>query len=70
MAPTTEGRGQLHTGAKENELRDDVTPLLALIHRERKANFSQRAAETRVPASRSTSMLSRLDVLPFLGLLR
>ena len=70
MASTTKERGQLHTGAKENELRDDVTPPLALINREPKANFSQRAAETRVPVSRSTSMLSRLDVLPFLGSLR
>ena len=62
MASATEERSQ-------NELRDEVS-LLALVQRERKANSSQRAAETRVPVSRSTSMLSRLDVLPFLGPLR
>lgn len=63
MASTTEERSQ-------NELRDEVSLLLALIYRERKANSSQRAAETRVPVIRNTSMLSRFDVLPFLGPLR
>ena len=70
MASTTEERNQLHTGAKENEVRDEVGLILALIHKGRRANFSQRAAETRALVSRSTSMLSRLDTLPFLGPLR
>ena len=70
MASTTEERSQLHVGAKENEFRDEVGLDLALIQRERRANSSQRAAETRAPASRSTSMLSRLDALLLLGPLR